>query len=131
MDLTRHTFIKALTLEATYNGITLEYGVILDRRQDMGRPGVAGEYRPQQREGAGNHATIFIRCIDSALACKPTLADKIEILEDIPEQKFTQYVVRGVKGPVAGAYELLCSETGSRLVDASKGSGNNVTGLRN
>lgn len=131
MDLTKYTFIKQLTLDGTYNGMTLEYGVVLDRRQDMGRPGVAGEYRPQQREGAGNHVTIFIRCIDSALAGKPSLLDRIEIVENEPEQKFTQYVVRGVKGPVAGAYELLCVETGSRLVDASMGSKNNVTGLRN
>lgn len=115
MDLTKYTFISALTKEATYNGNPLQFGAIVERRFDQGRPGVAGEYRPQIREGSANHATIRIRAVEGFV---PSIGDVMEVKDDYGN--WEEWRVRGEKRSYGGVIELLCEIKGSRAVASGR-----------
>ena len=114
IDLSAHTFLPCLTRRVRLRpGDSpegwLPNGCILERRFKLGSPGVAGEYRPQMRDGAGDHSTIYVE--------RRPGTNEVE-----------EWRIRGVKGPVAGAWEYLCELVGSRALDTSRGGS---TGLAN
>ena len=137
IDLSQHTFLPCLIRRGRLNmGDSddgwFKYGCILDRRFKLGRPGVAGEYRPQMRDGAGDHATIYVRDIDPVRREAEGLAvgSSIYVETEPNTGKVEEWRIRGVKGPVAGAWEYLCELAGSRALDTSRG-GENGPGNRN
>lgn len=120
LDLTEMTFVPELVRPAKYNGTALAHGCVLDIKFEAGRPGVAGEYRPEIRIGAGDHADIFVRVID--LSARPQINDVLQMTAD--DGELEDYRVRGYKGPQGGSYRLLCEKVGTRLVNTDKkGSG--------
>ena len=126
IDLSAHTFLPCLTRRCRCTpGDSAEgwfqYGCILERRFQLGRPGVAGEYRPQMRDGAGDHATIYVRDVDR-VRCQlpPKVGDSIFVETSPDSVTVEEWVVRGVKGPSAGAWEYLCELYGSRALDTGR-----------
>lgn len=122
IDLADDIFSAGLQSPAEYNGVHLEHGAVLSRRFEQGRPGVAGEYRPQIREGAGDHATIYLHAGEPVFTAngRPKIGAVVTII-DRPDGA-DGWRVRGVKGQKAGIYELLCEREGSRIVTTDKGS---------
>ena len=127
IDLSAHTFLPCLTRRARLRpGDSpegwLPNGCILERRFKLGRPGVAGEYRPQMRDGAGDHSTIYVRDVDFDENRRPPQVNDTIYVEKRPgTNEVEEWRVRGVKGPVAGAWEYLCELVGSRALDTSRG----------
>lgn len=127
IDLTEHTFVPELTLPASVNGSELAYGCVFERRMEGGGPGVAGEYRPQLRDGSGSHATIFVRAAEPLFELgEIAVGDAITTMENgVPET----WIVRERKGPVAGLMQYLVALEGSRLINTTRKSANE-TGVR-
>lgn len=128
IDLTECTFVPELTIPASVNGTQLVHGCVFERRMEGGRPGVAGEYRPQLRDGSGSHATIFIRAVEPLYELGSiVVGDAITTMEGgVPET----WIVRERKGPVAGLMQYLVALEGSRLINTAKKTANE-TGVRN
>lgn len=124
IDLSDDIFSAGLESPADYNGVHLEHGAILSRRFDQGRPGVAGEYRPQIREGAGDHATIYLHAGETVFVAngRPKVGDAVAVSEENGVSE--SWKVRGIKGQKAGIYELLCERGRSRAVTTDKGTVN-------
>ena len=126
IDLSAHTFLPCLTRRGRVSmGDSPEgwfqYGCILERRFKLGRPGVAGEYRPQMRDGAGDHSTIYVRDIDKVRKDRPPQVNDIIYVETEPNSGVVEeWIVRGMKGPSAGAWEYLCELRGSRALDTGR-----------
>lgn len=110
---------KELTTPAAYRGVQLSFGCVISERFQSGRPGLAGEYRPQIREGAGDHVTIYIAASEPVLMTgKPRLNDAITVAEPLSEP--VTYLVRAIRGSKGGVYELLSERQQSRLVRTVK-----------
>ncbi len=121
---------KELTIPALYNDVELEYGCILSARFDAGRPGVAGEYRPQIREGAGNHSTIYVKASEAVfMTRKPQVNDRIQAAEYLDEYK--TYTVRAIRGSKGGIYELLVEQEQTRVLRSDKGAASNLRRVSN
>lgn len=121
IDLADDIFSAGLESPAEYNGVQLSHGAVLSRRFDQGRPGVASEYRPQIREGAGDHATIYLHAGEEVFTAhgRPKNGDVVAVMV---MDETDRWRVRGVKGQKGGIYELLCEREGSRIVTTDKGS---------
>jgi len=123
-DLGELIFGDDLASEAMFRGAALEHGAILDRRFEQGRPGVAGEYRPQIREGSADHGTVYIRTSEGAFssgkASYPKVGEVIQVKESETDG-FEPWRIRLKRGPEGGMFELLCELEGSRSVNTHRG----------
>lgn len=122
IDIANDLFsIPDFVSKALYNGVELEHGAIVSRRFDQGRPGVAGEFRPQIREGAGDHSTIYLHGKEEVFKASgnPKVNDTIRISESLEE--FQDYKVRGMRGPKGGFFEILAEKIGTRIMNTNKG----------
>jgi len=127
IDIANDLFsIPDFVSKALYNGVELEHGAIVSKRFDQGRPGVAGEFRPQIREGAGNHSTIYLHAKEEVFKANgsPKVGDAIRIAEELGA--FQDYKVRGTKGAKGGFYEILAETVGSRIMNTDKGTAKGV-----
>ena len=110
---------KELTTPAVYRRVQLSFGCVISEKFQSGRPGLAGESRPQIREGASDHVIIYVRAAEPVLMTgKPRIGDRIAAAEILDE--YSHYTVKAIRGPKGGVYELLAEGAKSRVVQTTK-----------
>ena len=125
-DIGQLIFGDDLASEAMFRGSALEHGAILDRRFEQGRPGVAGEFRPQIREGSADHGTVYIRASESVFSSGKASYPKVGEVVQVKEREidgFEPWRIRLKRGPEGGMFELLCELEGSRSVNTRRVNG--------